>query len=368
MGCINFNNNSDLNTLVIENCTNESDIAVTTANGWMHLGGILAREANSGSATTLNTIKGCTNNGDITLGAPAGAAKSGSGWIGGIVGKVEKRPTIENNTNTGAVTSTKLTACHAGGILGHASGSDLTLSGNENSGSVILNPSQTEAVECYAGGIIATCITTGQATVSGNENKAGEVSITCNSSASSYNPLSYAGGIIGGSDDKSLTTSDNINRAAVSSDTQTIWVPTGGLVGLIKGSIDMSGDANLGDVTLTSTHTTTSDMFAGGVFGITWMGDDATKTVTLTGVKAYGNFISTGLAGLIGNSAYGNLGKITLTDCLVGGHITKNNETQTKDFIKENAAKWWLFGYINEATPYEANTFLYGVEEDFANF
>lgn len=366
VGCMNYTPEGP-NTLTIENCTNEADVAVTTANGWMHLGGILAREAASGSADIQNRITGCTNNGDIILGAPSGAENTGSAYIGGIAGKVEKKPVIENNVNNGAVSGTKLTSCHAGGILGHASCSDLTLTGNGNSGSVTLSPDKSVAVQCYAGGILGTCITTGQASVTGNENKAETVSIVCNSAAASYNPLSYVGGIIGGTDDKALTTSDNINRADVSSDTQNIWVPTGGLVGLIKGSISMTDDANLGDVTLTSTHTTTGDMFVGGVFGITWMGDDATKTVTLTGVKSYGSFISTGLAGLIGNSAYGNLGKITLKDCLVGGHITKNNNTQTKDFISEPAAKWWLFGYINDATPYEANAFNYGVAADFAD-
>ena len=316
-GCINYSP-ADSDAITIENCTNESDIAVTTANSSMHIGGILAREAPSGNVNVQNKITGCTNSGDITLGAPAGAGNSGSAYIGGIAGKVEKKSVIENNTNTGAVIGTKLTACHAGGILGHASGSALTLTGNDNSGSVKLSPDKSVATQCYAGGILGTSASD-NAGITANTNSAAEVSIVCNSASASYKPLSYVGGIVGGTtDDKVCSTSKNENHASVSSDTQAIWVPTGGIMGLAKGSVSLSGDVNLGDVTLVSTHATLGDMFAGGIIGLVCepaSGSTGEVKASLSGVMSFADIDSDGLSGFaIGCISYNYTAPVSITD------------------------------------------------------
>ena len=333
-GCINYSPD-DSDVITIENCTNESDIAVATANSSMHIGGILAREASSGNLNVQNKITGCTNSGDITLGAPAGAGNSGSAYIGGIAGKVEKMPVIENNTNNGAVSSTKLTACHAGGILGHASGSALTLTGNDNSGSVKLSPDKSVATQCYAGGILGTSASD-NAGITANTNSAAEVRIVCNSASASYKPLSYVGGIVGGTaDDKVCSTSKNENHASVSSDTQAIWVPTGGIMGLAKGSVSLSGDVNLGDVTLVSTHATLGDMFAGGIIGLVCepaSGSTGEVKASLSRVMSFADIDSDGLSGFaIGCISYNYTAPVSITDSVFGGNFIfkGGNSSQT---------------------------------------
>ncbi len=355
-GCINYSP-ADSDVITIENCTNESDIAVTTANSSMHIGGILAREASSGNLNVQNKITGCTNSGDISLGAPAGIGNSGSAYIGGIAGKVEKKPVIENNTNTGAVYSTKLTACHAGGILGHASGSALTLTGNDNAGSVKLSPDKSDATQCYAGGILGTSASD-NAGITANTNSATEVSIVCNSASSSYKPLSYVGGIVGGTtDDAVCTTYKNKNSAAVLSDTQAIWVPTGGIMGLAKGSVSLSEDVNLGDVTLISTNTGLGDMFAGGIIGLVCepaSGSTGEVKASLSKVMSFGDIDSDGLCGFaIGCISYNYTALVSITDSVFGGNFIfkggNSSQTVTGSAATANIpAGGGLLGYKNK--------------------
>lgn len=341
--------------VIMENCKNESEISVTTANGWMLVGGILANVAMPGDVSAAgnftNKITGCTNNGDITLGAPSGAGKSGVARIGGIVGSASKKIIVENSTNAGDITSTKLTACHAGGIVGYSDCEEMSLSQNTNSGVVKLYPAQSEPVECYAGGIIATSLCTVKSEISGNTNSAAEVSIVCNSAAASYSPLSYVGGIIGSSNDVLCTTSGNTNEAAVISETASIWVPTGGIAGIVRGNISMNEDVNSGDVTLASTHATTGDMFAGGIVGIFHMeGTAETKgaeKAVVNKVKSTGNLKSSGRCGFVGNSAWSNYGSITVTDCVFGGSIAANSGSAVAAADAGIEEGNNLFGYIN---------------------
>ena len=369
-GCINYTK-VDTDVITIENCTNESDIAVATANSSIHIGGILAREAISGAtATVQNKITGCINNGDVSLGAPVGAENSGLAYIGGIAGKVEKMPVIENNTNNGAVSSTKLTACHAGGILGHASGSALTLKGNTNSGSVNLSPDKSDATQCYAGGILGTSAS-GNAEISTNTNSAAEVSIVCNSASASYKPLSYVGGIVGGTtDDAVCTTYKNKNSAAVLSETQAIWVPTGGIMGLAKGSVSLSEDVNLGDVTLISTNTGLGDMFAGGIVGLACApAAESTGEVktSLSKVMSFCDIDSDGLCGLaIGCIAYNYDAPVSILDSVFGGtYVFKGGEPANAADAKIEIGGG-LLGYKNpEFSKYTQSGNEAGNAEDY---
>ena len=366
--------------VTIENCKNESGISVTTANGWMHLGGILSNVALPGSnvGDFTNKITGCTNNGGITLGAPAGAGLSGQARIGGIAGSASKKITIENSANTGAVTSTKLTTCYAGGILGWTDCEELVLTGNDNSGSVKLSPDKSVATQCYAGGILGSSAC-GNAVLTDNENSAAEVSIDCDSQSSKPNLLSSVGGITGLSDDDANTMTGNINRASVLSSTRNdVWVPGGGIIGGVKGSVDMSLNINFGDVTVTSAGTA-GDTFCGGLVGFFNMGDTSgsaqspvTESAELVGDKTFGKLTSTGLCGLIGNSAWGSYGSsITVTDCVVGGTISGSNVSGAGNEVTlgpDSTIAAWLFGYKdNNSTKYTESGTSYGEASGYEN-
>ena len=366
--------------VTIENCKNGSEISVTTANGWMHLGGILSNVALPGSnaGDFTNKITGCTNSGDITLGAPAGAGLSGQAKIGGIAGSASKKITIGNSANTGAVTSTKLTTCYAGGILGWTDCEELALTGNDNSGSVKLSPDKSVATQCYAGGILGSSAC-GNAVITDNENSAAEVSIDCDSQSSKLNLLSSVGGITGLSDDDANTMSGNINRASVLSSTvNDVWVPGGGIIGGVKGSVDMSLNINFGDVTVASAGTA-GDTFCGGLVGFFNMGDTSgsaqspvTESAELVGDKTFGKLTSTGLCGLIGNSAWGSYGSsITVTDCVVGGTISGSNVSGAGNEVTlgpDSTIAAWLFGYKdNNSTKYTESGTSYGEASGYEN-
>lgn len=332
-GCIHL---SASGPVTIENCKNTVDISVATANeGMIFLGGILARVAMPGDPAAAlsvpNVVKNCTNEGNIALGTVTGAKYAGSAYIGGVVGAASKNFTLEDCTNSGAVSSSKLTVCHAGGILGISECETLSLMRNVNKGNVTLSPDKSAVAECYAGGILGTSRKSDD-TISQNENSAAEVSIVCNSASASYKPLSYVGGIVGGTtDDAVCTTYKNKNSAAVLSDTQAIWVPTGGIMGLAKGSVSLSEDVNLGDVTLISTNTGLGDMFAGGIVGLACApAAESTGEVktSLSKVMSFCDIDSDGLCGLaIGCIAHNYDAPVSILDSVFGGtYVFKGGE------------------------------------------
>ena len=332
-GCIHL---SASGPVTIENCKNTVDISVATANeGMIFLGGILARVAMPGdpakALSVPNVVKNCTNEGNIALGTVTGAKYAGSAYIGGVVGAASKNFILEDCTNSGAVSSSKLTVCHAGGILGISECETLSLMRNVNKGNVTLSPDKSAVAECYAGGILGTSRKSDD-TINQNENSAAEVSIVCNSASASYKPLSYVGGIVGGTtDDAVCTTYKNKNSAAVLSDTQAIWVPTGGIMGLAKGSVSLSEDVNLGDVTLVSTNTGLGDMFAGGIVGLACApAAESTGEVktSLSKVMSFCDIDSDGLCGLaIGCIAHNYDAPVSILDSVFGGtYVFKGGE------------------------------------------
>ena len=102
-------------------------------------------------------------------------------------------------------------------------------------------------------------------------------------------------------------------------------------MGLAKGSVSLSEDVNLGDVTLISTNTKLGDMFAGGIVGLACApAAESTGEVktSLSKVMSFCDIDSDGLCGLaIGCIAYDYDAPVSILDSVFGGtYVFKGGE------------------------------------------
>ena len=330
----------------ITGCYNNKAITVTTGQtGNFYLGGIVGRfqKPGSGVGTLPNYIKSCHNTAPLTVENGSLTARTGSVYLGGIAPHSAVDTHIEDCTNTGAISTDRLSFNYVGGIIGFTS-EKVEIKKCVNSGSVTVNPSKDINLENYVGGVVGYA--NGTISVTSNENKAASVTL-----AASGSPVTV-GGVIGFTyDDSNVTISSNKNRASVLLDTKSAYCPAGGVVGMVKGNMTSSDNINFGDVELKTTHSSVGETHCGGIVGWFNMGGSSstqgTETASLLRDKSFGHIKSVGKIGLLfASSAYNNYGKVTITDCVVGGYATgicgtgatmnRNNTVITKDNFAQN--------------------------------
>lgn len=126
--------------LTLSNCHNEIPVTETGTNELSTIGGLV------GYAKTEITVENCTNSGAIS-------GKNDSAFAGGIIGSSAYSITLSNCANYGSITVTGSDAAAAGGLIGSTSGA-LTINYCLNSGAVTVScPSDLT----YAGGLAGRC-------------------------------------------------------------------------------------------------------------------------------------------------------------------------------------------------------------------
>ena len=198
---------------------------------------------------------------------------------------------------------------------------------------------------------------------------------TITSAPTSNGSFSYTvtvGGVIGFTHAGSnVTISSNKNRASVLLDTNGAYCSAGGVVGMVKGNMTSSDNINFGDGELKTTHSSVGETHCGGIVGLFNMGGSSatqgTKTASLLRDKSFGHIKSVGKIGLLfASSAYNNYGKVTITDCVVGGYATgicgggatinRDNIEITKDNFAQNL---WSYYKTEDADGNPVTTFVH---------
>jgi hypothetical protein len=298
------------------------------------------------------TFTDCENTGDVNI--SVNIATNQDIYAGGFVGRNRGAVVVTNGRNTGdiSVTSTQSRNAYIGGFAGHTDTTSASFSACVNYGKME-NLQGSVATE-YVGGIVG--YTTGTMTMTGNTNSAtGTVSIVAQSS-DGYR--SAAGGVIGFTDAASHTLTGNINRANVLTDCPNEYTPAGGVVGLVRGNMVSSQNINFGNVAAVSTKT--SDVFAGGIVGIFDM-KATNKTASLTADKSFGAVSASARSGLL-FSAYASdcYGKVTITDCIVGGSRQQGTGAATEITATNFASHLWSWvrsGAVNDTLIQKNTTF-----------
>lgn len=350
----------------VSGCYNKQPISVSST-GSLNIGGIVATYGGSGAAPFKFTK--CHNQAAVSCVnlASATAFLDVATRIGGIAGNVGGVTNFDSCTNSGAVSSDRLSRNYVGGIVAYAGGTTEVLS-STNSGTVTANPSNSVVTADYVGGIVAYA--TGTLTMTSNTNAAtGSVGLVAQSK-DGYR--SAAGGVVGYTDAVSHTMTGNINRAAVLSDCPNIYTPAGGVIGLVRGNLTMRENINFGDVTASSTSSSDA-VIAGGIVGLFDMkgAKDATdnKVATLTGDKTFGHIKSQYSVGMLfGIYAWDCYGKVTVNNCVVGGRISGKRPVCDETVLKTgNYSKFlssWIRSGSSNTTLFQSNTVI-GVAENY---
>ena len=192
---------------------------------------------------------------------------------GGLVGWMKDFSRVENNLNTGAV-STNGGYVDAGGVVGYAS-SNSTTTGNLNTGAVSTNGSYADA-----GGAVGQA---SRSTTTGNLNTG---------AVSTNGRYADAGGVVGQA--PRSTTTGNLNTGAVS--TNGSYADAGGAVGHASRSTT-TGNLNTGAV---STNGSVAD--AGGAVGSAYYFSTTTGNLNTGAVSTNGSFADAG--GAVGSAYY----------------------------------------------------------------
>lgn len=346
----------------ITGCYNNKAITVTTGQtGNFYLGGIVGRfqKPGSGVGTLPNYITSCHNTAPLTVNNGTLTAKTGAIYLGGIAPQSAVNTHIDGCTNSGTLSTDRLSYNYVGGIIGFTS-EKVEINGCVNSGSVTVSPSKDVNLENYVGGVVGYA--NGTLTVTSNEITATSVTL-----AASGSPITV-GGVIGFTHaDSNVTISSNKNRASVLLDTKSAYCPAGGVVGMVKGNMTSSDNINFGDVELKTTNASVAETHCGGIIGLFNMGTQGTKTASLLRDKSFGHIKSVGKIGLLfASSAYNNCAKVTITDCVVGGYVTgicgvggtvnRDNTKITKDNFDENL---WSYYLAEDADGNPVTTFVH---------
>lgn len=341
----------------VSGCYNKGQISVSST-GNINVGGVVATYG--ASQTAPFRFYDCHNQAPVSCVnlESTTAFLDVTTYIGGVAGATGMVTKFESCSNSGAISSNRLSKNYVGGIVGYSNGTT-TVSSSTNSGAVTANPSKSVVTADYVGGIVG--YTTGTMTMTGNTNSAtGTVSIVAQSS-DGYR--SAAGGVIGFTDAASHTLTGNINRANVLTDCPNKYTPAGGVVGLVRGNMVSSQNINFGNVAAVSTQT--SDVFAGGIVGIFDMkgtsGATTNKTASLTADKSFGAVSSPARSGLLFSIyAWDCYGNVNITDCVVGGSRQQGTGAATEITATNFASHLWSWvrsGAVNDTLIQKNTTF-----------
>ena len=264
----------------VQNVTNTGNVTyqLTSANAVskLYMGGIAGEVVNSADVE----ISGCENSGEVYFNVNSKAAAHTGDYVGGIVGYVhsddEFTATVSNNENSGYIhlDCTSTTACSdlvVGGIIGKMAESGTVsdcnnVGGSDNDGEVALTFSNAAHTDNYAGGIIGNasgvdlsiseCINSGYIH-GGNGSKQNSTAM-------------YVGGIIAylsgaSSISKCTNTSNVFNDQFTNTTTNTVAAYTGGIAAYVLG-------ADASHITISECEHNTSDLgprrgYAGGIVG-----------------------------------------------------------------------------------------------------
>lgn len=325
----------------VEGCTNSGTLALALGAGNSYVGGITGYVQNQSTAKLM--VSNCTNKGIVGNFTTPKA-------VGGICGVIHRYCKASAEIN-GCKNETELAATitksefYLGGIVGRmanpgtasAIGEYVNYINNcESAGNVSLTKDGTnESSALCVGGVLGVML--GEVEMTGNKTTAQTVALV---DANSKNLVDFVGGIVAqGDDTHKLTISNNINKAAVSSNVneKNIELVVGGIIGYAPGTVISSNNINFGNVTAANADGSNSNAYAGGIVGVANLA--AGEEITLTSDKSFGHISSSSArAGLIvGISRYSGYGTITMTGCVVGGKLNDPlNKYVDKEITAEN--------------------------------
>lgn len=316
--------------VIISGCENSADVFMSKQQTKedVNLGGIagMCDLNNKDAYAGANVISSCTNTGKVYYEESRSGQDNLDGKFstaGGIIGRTNNTLEITGCTNSGAVSSDKISLDYLGGIAGYVN-SGTVISGCTNTADVTLDLGTSKTYSGGnrpgAGGI--ACYTGGTVTIEDCENS-GAVSITISKS-----DQCAAGGIVA-TTEGTLTLSRNTNSGSVTSTSGNQDKAAGGILGRAMRTVTMTGNTNTGAVSAYGANGFDNDnVMAGGLIGLIDQGAANVPTViTVTGdaadcaVKS-----SVGRAGLLfaimNHVASGSYQpKATFTDCKIGGSV-----------------------------------------------
>lgn len=210
------------------------------------------------------TADGCTTQGSVTFNVAGGV--TGEHHIAGMIGQSLEGSSITNCTNEASVTNETSYAggneseLMVGGVLGTFWGIDFTISGCENTGTVINNGAWNKDVS--VGGIIGQAGNTGTATCTMTVSGCTNSGIVTNNGQTT-GATNSVGGVIGWI--RFGTYTDNTNTGTVTNTGNANQNRVGGLIGYLDKKATFDDNSNSGAVSNTGTA---SDInYVGGLLG-----------------------------------------------------------------------------------------------------
>ena len=273
-------------TVTVENVTSSCTVSISSGSKeYSFVGGIIGRIEGAGAVV----VKGCTNSGALT----GKASKQYGGIVGGVTGGVTAL-TLENCSNTGAISAYDC----LGGMVGAASACTgnikITITDCTNNGSITVYESSSSGI---AAGILGRMESTGGSlTVTGCQNKG---------------MVSYNGSKTGGA-----------------------WL--GGILGYVHST---GSSSQLESVTVKNCHSSgaiTANRTSGGLIGFlqrinSITVEDCTVKATLTfNINHTGNYYVGGLIGIINANTTSTAA--TIQNCTVSGTMLINEPTEQAIF------------------------------------
>ena len=350
----------------VSGCYNKGPISVS-AEGALNIGGVVGTYG--ATETAVFRFYDCHNQAAVSCVNLASTTEflDKTTYIGGVAGATGMVTKFESCSNSGAISSNRLSKNYVGGIVGYSNGTT-TVASSTNSGAVTANPSKDVTTENYVGGIMGSA--TGTVEMILNENTSiGTVTLAASGTVG-------VGGVVGLSGDAStVKLTSNKNRANVLLDTESAYCSAGGVVGVVKGNLTCSSNINFGDVELKTTHKSPDETHCGGIVGWFDMGgvetNKGTEVASLSGDMSFGHVKSVGKIGLLfATSSYNNYGKVQLNNCVVGGYVTGmlNSNTVNRNNIEITSANFssnlWSY-YKGAATTFEHKGTVFGKAADY---
>ena len=240
-----------------------------------------------------------------------------SAYCGALVAWASSRLHIHGCTvDEYTVTSVKNTSygTWAGGLVGYADSSSVTITNSTNSGSV---SATSEGSSAYAGGLVGHADYFSSVTITNSANS-GNISATGESSA-------YAGGLVGDADyNFFVTITNSTNSGSVSATSEGSSAEAGGLVG--SGSVTITNSTNSGNISATGEISA----YAGGFVGY--------GTATITNSTNSGSVTGSYAGGLVGGTGYSStVVMITNSYSLVSENGRYNGEPCTAEQLNTKA-------------------------------
>ena len=240
-----YNNSKEVTR--VHKCDNEGVIEVVSTE-FRAVGGVVGGIDDAAAGCAQAEILECRNMKPISVTTANAAAESGLDgfYLGGVLGSVNAlnesvvRNTVKNCTNSGnlsVATTGSNNSVKVGGICGNTRGT-MVISGNNNMAeSVVLESASARKLLCAAGGIIGEAGDpwANEATVftlSGNVNRASVLSMTNTDNTPAGGLVGYVFGPMTSSDNKNF---GDVERAAVEgTEPSSVNCCAGGLVGLFR--------------------------------------------------------------------------------------------------------------------------------------